>query len=95
MERYYIRLQSKKEDYNFRNALKLKQMTNTITEFAEFNHAEFAEQVIEELNYTEMTRITLAKAIYVYNSRLKGVLADGLKFKPEEVSRIRKILGIQ
>jgi HD superfamily phosphodiesterase len=50
MERYYIRLQSKKEDYNFRNALKLKQMTNTITEFAEFNH-EFAEQVIEELNY--------------------------------------------
>jgi hypothetical protein len=36
-----------------------------------------------------MTRITLAKAIYVYNSRLKGVLADGLKFKPEEVSRIK------
>jgi hypothetical protein len=27
-----------------------KQMTNN-TEFAEFNHAEFAEQVIEELNY--------------------------------------------
>jgi hypothetical protein len=52
-----------KKDYNFRNALKLKQMTNTITEFAEFNHAEFAEQVIA--NYTGMTRITLAKAIYV------------------------------
>jgi hypothetical protein len=28
----------------------------------------------------------------MYNSRLKGVLADGLKFKPEEVSRIKKYL---
>jgi hypothetical protein len=28
----------------------------------------------------------------MYNSRLKGILADGLKFKPEEVSRIKKYL---
>jgi hypothetical protein len=42
-----------------------------------------------------MTRIALVKAIYVNNSRLKGILADGLKFKEEEISRIKKILGIQ
>jgi hypothetical protein len=59
MERYYIRLQSKKEDHNFRNALKQKTNDQYDTEFAEFNHIEFAEQVIEELNYTGMTRIHL------------------------------------
>jgi hypothetical protein len=63
-------------------------MTNTTT-VIEFNHIEFAEQVME-LNYTGMTRIALAK-LYVNNSRLKGILADGLKFK-EEVSRIKKYL---
>jgi hypothetical protein len=36
-------------------------MTNTTTEVIEFNHIEFAEQVIAELNYTGMTRIALAK----------------------------------
>jgi uncharacterized tellurite resistance protein B-like protein len=39
-----------------------------------------------------MTRIALAKAIYINNSRLKGILADGLKFKEEEISRIKKYL---
>jgi hypothetical protein len=59
MERYYIRLQSKKEDHNFRNALKQKINDQYNYRSAEFNHIEFAEQVIEELNYTGMTRIHL------------------------------------
>jgi hypothetical protein len=49
--------------------------------------------VIAELNYTGMTRIALAKLYTSTIQRLKGILADGLKFKEEEISRIKKILG--
>jgi hypothetical protein len=51
--------------------------------------------VIAELNYTGMTRIALAESYIHQQFTTKGILADGLKFKEEEISRIKKILGIQ
>ena len=70
-------------------------MQEVIVEMAEFNHTEFAEQVCEELAYTGMNRKELAEAVYISHSRVKGLLADGLKFREKEVESIKKIFGIK
>lgn len=59
-----------------------------------FNQIEFSQRVNEELAYLGMEKQHLAKCVYVSEDRIKWGLRGKLKFKPEEVRAIKKILGM-
>ena len=59
-----------------------------------FDQKDFAQRVNEELLYLGMEKQHLANCIYISEVRLTWGLRCRLKFKPNEVKAIEKILGM-
>lgn len=59
-----------------------------------FDQKDFSQRVNEELAYLGMEKIFLAKCVYVSEDRIKWGLRCKLKFKPDEVKAIEKVLGM-
>ena len=59
-----------------------------------FDQKDFAQRVNEELNYLGMEKQHLANCIYISEVRLTWGLRCKLKFKPDEVRAIEKVLGM-
>jgi ribosome-binding protein aMBF1 (putative translation factor) len=59
-----------------------------------FNQKDFSQRVIEELEYLGMERKELAKSTYISEHRIVLGLQNKSKFKPEEISSIEKVLGM-
>ena len=60
-----------------------------------FDQKDFSKRVNEELAYLGMEKIFLAKCVYVSEDRMKFCLSGKIKFKPDEITRIEKVLGMK
>ena len=59
-----------------------------------FDQKDFCQRVNEELEYLGMDKLHLAKCVYIPEVRLTWGLRNKLKFKPDEIKAIEKVLGM-
>lgn len=59
-----------------------------------FNHDDFRSRIKEELAYLGMDYSELALKCYINSSRMMSLLTKNVKFLPNEISPIKKLLGM-
>jgi hypothetical protein len=59
-----------------------------------FNHSDFRDRIRHEMSYIGLDAFELASKCYVSENRMQYLLAKNVEFLPNEISSIKKILGM-
>jgi hypothetical protein len=59
-----------------------------------FNSAEFNLRIIDELNFLGMDQDQIAESCYIPKSRMKSLISGRVKYLADEISTIKKRLGM-
>lgn len=59
-----------------------------------FNHSEFKERIKHELSYLGLEYFELGSKCYISNARMHYLMSKNVEFLPNEISSIKKVLGM-
>lgn len=59
-----------------------------------FNHSEFRDRIKHELSYLGLEPYELASKCYISSNRIYYLMIKGKEFLPNEISAIKKVLGM-